>query len=100
MDYEYFTIERLAELPYRELWELFKELDAPTPEEMNGEYVSRYPVEFEKERQLWIEANRGGHWFGKSYCTKPVGKYQGQGHNLYEDKKNNRCRRCLRFGWG
>ena len=98
MDYDYFTIERLAELPYRELCELFSNLDAPTVEEMDGEYVSRYPIAFERERQLWIEKARGGHWFGKAYHPTPIGPCRGEGHNLYE-RKGDVAGRYLRFGW-
>lgn len=98
MDYDYFTIERLAELSYREICEFFANLDAPSIEEMNGEYVSRYPIAFERERQLWIEKNRGGHWFGKTYRPLPVGPCQGEGYNLYE-RKGDVAGRYLRFGW-
>lgn len=98
VDYDYFTLERLAELPYRELRELFSNLDAPDPEEMDGEYISRYPVAFERERQLWIEENRGGHWFGKCYRPTPIGPCRGEGHNIYE-KKGQIAGRYLRFGW-
>jgi len=98
MDYNYFTIERLAELPYRELCELFSNLDAPAFDEMDGEFISRYPIAFERERQLWIEENRGGHWFGKCYRPQPIGLCQGEGHNMYE-RKGNIVGRHLRFGW-
>lgn len=98
MDYSYFTIERLAELPYRELCELFLNLDPPSFKEMDGEFISRYPIAFEKERQLWIEENRGGHWYGKCYRPQPIGSCQGEGHNMYE-RKGHVAGRYLRFGW-
>ncbi|MFT4581190.1 MAG: hypothetical protein ACI915_000588 [Gammaproteobacteria bacterium] len=80
---EVYTYAWLQNHTSDELVELWRELDAPTLEEMNGEYEGTmiFPKSVEHAR---IRKTEGpGEWFGKAFAPEPTGEYPGQGYNLW-----------------
>ncbi len=94
--FEYWTIDRLVKLPIEELLRIFRNLEPPVSGEMQGEYSSRLPMQFEEDIQIYFES-RLGHWLGKAYSLEAVGNLPGQGYNLW--LSNEGVIRKKRFGW-
>ena len=81
---------------------LFHCLDAPKSEEMNGEYLMRYPAYIEEDIQRFFarpDSNGlGTRHLGKCYNPNlPVGDLPGQGYNWW--LKGDTVKRFSRFGW-
>jgi hypothetical protein len=78
-----YTLEWLRHHTSDELVDLWRTLDAPTLEEMYGEYQGTmiYPKSVEHARIRKVEGP--GEWVGKAFAPIPTGKYPGQGYNLW-----------------
>lgn len=98
MDYDFYTVERLAEMSREDLKLVFSVLDSPTPEELSGEFISRRPLYSEKDFGLFHRQAHGGHWLGKAYCQSPSGAYLGEGYNYYQNDEKGVVKKN-RFMW-
>ena len=78
-----YTYESLRTLPPAELLALWRELDAPTLEEMEGEYegsmVPPVAIKHAENRKL----NGPGEWIAKGFSAIPHREYPGQGYNVW-----------------
>jgi hypothetical protein len=92
---EVYTLEWLRHNTNDDLVELWHTLDAPTLEEMDGEYQGHmiYPLSILHAKIRKVEGP--GEWFGKAFSPTPTGKYPGQGYNMWFDGK--RLVRTMRF---
>lgn len=102
-DFDYWTVEHLAKWSRAELLDMFHTLDAPEPDELNGEYLIRYPFDREEAVQGFYASpnsnGRGCHHLGKAFNTSlPVKDLPGQGYNWW--LKDGEVRRFSRFACG
>lgn len=82
------TIEKLKELSYEELMDLYKSLPSADFKEMDGEYDSAmvgFPSERKKKLSLWwLYDTKKGYWLGKSFTPSPNNlKPPGEGYNRW-----------------
>jgi len=93
------TIEKIKELSYLELMELYKTLPSADLDEMDGEYDSLM-VGFVSERseklsKWWLYDTEKGYWLGKAF-TPSLNKdeLRGEGYNRWkiEDKELHHMR--------
>lgn len=96
-DDEYWTLERLAKLGCSDLIKVFTTLTAPTPDEMNGFFEGRFPIEREEGAQDLFQSYMGGHWIGKTFTVVHDATYDGQGYNSFFDRGH--IRQGCRFVW-
>lgn len=94
---EKWTMDDLVKLNPDELLKIFSSLEPPDPQEMDGEFKSRYPLVWEATIQESYLKTRPGPWFGKAYACIPLGRYPGQGYNIWH-KKDGYIRNG-RFAW-
>ena len=94
----HWTIEGLRHLDRESLTAVFRELPAPMPEEMNGEFASSLPEYSEAEWRTTMAALGKDYWLGKSYTPEPFGEHRGQGLNRYR-RSDGSVRRLSRFVW-
>ena len=90
-----YTYEWLRNHTSDELVDLWRELDAPTLEEMYGEYEGTmiYPLSI---THATIRKTEGpGEWFGKAFAPDPHGRFPGQGYNMWFTP--DRLVRTMRF---
>ena len=78
-----YTLEWLRHHTSDELVELWRTLDSPTLEEMNGEYQGHmiFPMSLVHAKIRKVEGP--GEWFGKAFAPIPHGRFPGQGYNLW-----------------
>ena len=75
-----YTLEWLRHHSSDELVELWRTLEAPTLEEMYGEYQGHmiFPLSIVHAK---IRKEEGpGEWFGKAFAPIPHGRFPGQGY--------------------
>lgn len=90
-----YTFEWLRNHRPEELVELWRELEAPTLDEMFGEYWGAFTAE-NAVMHAGIRKQRGpGEWLGKGFAPAPVAGYPGQGYNIWFD--GQRVIRTMRF---
>ena len=87
-------------LTAEEFIEVFRTLDAPGPDELNGEYSGFPHLGDTEERHagvLSVMCNRDGHgyWLGKAYQSDATGR--GEGYNVWMRDLGS-SDRWLRFG--
>ncbi len=83
------TIEKLKELSYEELMDLYKSLPSADFKEMDGEYDSTM-VGFSSERKekislWWLYDTEKGYWLGKAFTPAPNNlEPPGEGYNQWK----------------
>ncbi len=83
------TIEKLKELSYEELMDLYKSLPSADFKEMDGEYDSAM-VGFSSERKeklslWWLYNTKKGYWLGKAFTPSPNNSEPpGEGYNRWK----------------
>jgi len=99
-EYATWTLERVAALTREELFALFRTLPAPTPREMDGEFIGHLP---DYSREVWLRWAAGtgnGEWLGKAYRPEAYGRWPGHGYNRWDRKgKGEVTNRDMRFAW-
>lgn len=101
-DFDYWTVDKLVKWNSCDLLELFHTLDAPDPEEMNGEFLVRYPLYREEEVQTFYSDpngnGRGSHHLGKALNPNlPHKDCNGEGYNWW--LRGGKVERFSRFAW-
>ena len=82
------TIEKIKELSYQKLMELYKLLPSADLKEMNGEYDSTmvgFPSErHEKLSNWWLYDTEKGYWLGKAFTPSSNNlELRGEGYNRW-----------------
>lgn len=101
-DFPYWTLEKLLKWSRADQLRLFQCLDAPLADEMNGEYMIRYPLYIEEDIQGFFSRpdsnGRGTRHLGKCYHPAlSAGGLPGQGYNWW--LKGKEVHRFSRFAW-
>lgn len=103
MDFNYWNIGKLVKWSREDLLRLFKTCSAPSPEEMEGEFPSRYPIYSEEDKMSYYANAQSGFgegsvWLGKAYSYKhKIGKDMYEGYNCYH--RDGKVYRYARFAW-
>lgn len=85
---ENWTVEKLKELSYDDLMELYKSLPSAEFEEMDGEYdatMIKYPTERGRILGEWTLYGTGSsYWIGKAFNpSSPNPEFRGEGYNTF-----------------
>jgi hypothetical protein len=93
-----YTLTQLTALSTHALVEFYRDLDAPTAGEMNGEYTTAFPHERDSDVRGFFRRAGLGDWLGKAYQPTTSGGTSGAGHNLWR-RKGGQIIRSERFTW-
>lgn len=95
------TIEELIALNREQVVDLFKTLEAPPLDELDGEFTGHVPDGGDPEarkridERMFNENSWLGYWLGKAY--RVTGENQGEGYNMGR-RPGGQVDRFLRFG--
>lgn len=92
------TADELRRLGRDGLMAVFRQLAAPRPEAMSGEFASSLPDYSNAEWRSAMAALGKDYWLGKSYAPQPLGNRRGHGLNSYR-RGDGSIRRMSRFVW-
>ncbi len=92
------TVDALRGLDRDGLTSVFRQLAAPGPEEMAGEFASTPPDYSNAEWRSAMAALGKDYWLGKSYTPQAFVGHRGHGLNSYR-RSDGSIRRLSRFVW-
>ena len=81
------ALDDLREMPRKELKELFSVLEAPSIDEMNGEYRSELMDQGGRLADILVRFffNVSGKWLGKAF--QPTNEHEGHGYNSFQTRR-------------
>ena len=93
------TVEKIKELSYQEIMDLYKSLSSADFEEMDGEYdsamVGFISEKSEKTSRWWLYDTEKGYWLGKAFTpSSHKQELRGEGYNRWriEGKEEHHMR--------
>lgn len=92
------TLGDLQRLDRAALMAVFRQLPAPRPETMEGEFASTLPDYSNAEWRGAMAALGKDYWLGKSYSPEAFKDHRGHGLNSYR-RADGSIRRLSRFVW-
>lgn len=98
LEVQEWTVDELRRLDRAGLMAVFRQLAAPRPEVMAGEYASSLPDYSNTEWRSAMAALGKDYWLGKSYSPQPFNGHRGHGLNSYR-RGDGSIRRLSRFVW-
>ncbi|MFX1345646.1 MAG: hypothetical protein ACFFAI_11100 [Promethearchaeota archaeon] len=82
------TVEKIKDLKYQEIMDLYKSLPSADFEEMDGEYdsamVGFISEKSEKTSLWWLYDTEKGYWLGKSFTPTNKQEQKGEGYNRWK----------------
>lgn len=92
------SFDTLVPISRDDLITLFKTLDAPTAQEMDGDFISTLPSYYADEWRASMARVGKDYWLGKSYSPQPLRGHTGHGLNRYRAASGEVSRQS-RFVW-
>ena len=93
------TVEKIKELTFQEIIDLYKSLPSADFEEMDGEYDSAMvgftSEKSEKGSNWWLYDTERGYWMGKAFTPSKKSELKGEGYNRW--KINGKEEHHMRF---
>jgi len=86
------TVEKIKDLRYQEIMDLYKSLPSADFEEMDGEYDSAMlgfiSEKSEKLSLWWLYNTEKGYWLGKAFTPTNKEEKRGEGYNRWKIEGN------------
>ena len=99
LEVQEWTVDELRRLDRAGLMAVFRQLAAPRPEAMAGEYASSLPDYSNTEWRNAMAALGKDYWLGKSDSPRPFNGHRGHGLNSDRRARRGPIRRLSRFVW-